>query len=185
MVNTKQYFNRLHEPDVQDTIESIAVNVYFLDGYDFKKEALQQQLFFMQAKPKSISLLLEKEIYDLIPNYYSAQSLLIVHKYYTEIYKKKFVAAFTGGFAVSIIVGVLIEVFELQFAFSGLYGVAIGTMTMLLILTLSVRRQQRVARDTMRERLIALHGENRLNAYLERQEKYMQERRTILDSTSE
>lgn len=185
MVNTKEYFNALLEPDVQYTIESIDVNVYFLDRYDFKEEALRQQLFFMQAKPKSISLLLEKQIYDLIPDYYSAQSLLIVHQYYTEIYKKKFVSAFIGGFAVSIIVGVLIEVFEIQFAFSSLYGIAIGTMTMLLILMFSVRRQQSVARDTMRERLIALHGETKLNEYLERQEKYMQERRNSLDSTSE
>lgn len=185
MANSKQYFNRLLKPDVQYTIESVDVNVYFLDGYDFKDEALHQQLFFMQAKAKSISLLLEKQIYDLIPDYYSAQSLLIVHQYYTEIYKKKFVSAFIGGFAVSVIVGVLIEVFDIQFAFSGLYGIAFGTMTMLLILTFTVRRQQAVARSTMRERLIALHGENNLNRYLERQEKYMQERRITLDSASE
>jgi len=185
MPNPKQYFNFVKTPDVHQTIENIDVNIYFLDNYDFKLEALQQQLFFMQAKPTSISLILEESIYNLIPQYYSAQSLLIVHQYYTEIYKKKFVAAFSVGFAVSILVGVLLEVFNIQFAFSGFYGIAIGTMTMLLILTFTVRRQQRIARDTMRERLIALHGENRLNAYLERQEKYMQERRKALDSSGE
>ena len=185
MASTKQYFNMVKEPNVQQTIDSIDVNVYFLDGYDFKVEALQHQLFFMQAKAKSISLLLEKEIYDLIPEYYSAQSLLIVHQYYTEMYKRKFLSAFAGGFAVSILVGVLIEIFEIDLAFAGLYGIALGTLTMLFILTYTVRRQQRMARDTMRERLIALHGENKLNAYLERQEQYMQERRKTLDSMSE
>jgi hypothetical protein len=185
MPNPKEYFNRVQTPDVQQTIENIDVNIYFLDNYDFKQEALQQQLFFMQAKPTSISLLLEERIYELIPQYYSAQSLLIVHQYYTEIYKKKFLSAFSGGFAVSILVGVLFEAFDIQFAFSGFYGIAIGTITMLMILTFTVRRQQRMARDIMRERLIALHGENKLNAYLERQEKYMQERRIELDSTRE
>lgn len=185
MANTTQYFHKLSEPNVHYTVDSIDVNIYFLDDVDFKDEALQQQLFFMQSKPKSISLLLEKQIYDLIPEYYSAQSLLVVHQYFTEIYKKKFGFAFTGGFVISVIASILIEVFNIQFAFSGFYGIAIGTMSMLLLLNYTLRRQQRLARETMRERLIALHGENRLNSFLERQEKYMQERRTMLDSPSE
>jgi hypothetical protein len=185
MAHPKQYFQLVDTPDVHQTIEDIDVYIYFLDRYEFRHQALKQQLFFMQAKPSSISLLLEQEIYELISEYYSAQSLRIVHQYFMELYKKKFFIAFTGGFVITVLVGWLVDVLQLQLPFAGWYGLAVGTMSMLVILSFTLRRQQRRARDTMRERLIALHGENRLNAYLERQEKYMQERRLALDSSGE
>jgi hypothetical protein len=183
MANSKQWFKQLQEPDVHQTIENIDVNVFYLDNYPFKDEALKQQLFFMQADKSSISLLLEKEIYDLIPEYYSAPSLLIVHQYYMSIYRKKVFPAFGIGLAVAITFGLISDLFNVSVDISGLLSLGLGTFTMLFLLTYSMRRQQTKARLDMRERLTKLHGDRKLNAYLERQEKYMEERRASLSAS--
>lgn len=180
MAKSKQWFKQLQDPDVHQTIENVDVKVYFLDNYPFKEEALKQQLFFMQADKTSISLLLENEIYDLIPDYYSAPSLLIVHQYYMAIYRKKVFPAFGIGLAVALVFGLLSDLFNVSVEISGLLSLGLGTFTMLFLLTYTMRRQQVKARDDMRERLTELHGDRKLNTYLERQEKYMEERRASL-----
>jgi len=183
MARGNSFFKQLNNPNVHTVIEGIDVNVYFLDDYSFKEEALRQQLFFMKADNTSISLLLEKEIYDLIPDYYSAPSLLIVHQYYMEVQRKHFFPAFGIGLAVALVGGVVSDLLSVSAELSGLLSLGLGTFTMLLVLTYTLRRQQFKARDDMRERLTKLHGDRKLNAYLERQEKYMEERRATLASS--
>ena len=183
MARRTSFFKQLNEPNVQTTIENVEVNVFFLDDYAFKDEALRQQLFFMQADKTSISLLLEKEIYEAIEEYYSATSLLIVHQYYMDINRKRIVPAFGIGLGTALAFGILSDLFRVSADISGLLSLGLGTFTMLFVLTYTMRRQQVKARDDMREKLTKLHGDRKLNAYLERQEKYMEERRATLASS--
>jgi len=183
MARGNSFFKQLNNPNVHTVIEDIDVNVYFLDDYPFKEEALRQQLFFMRADKTSISLLLEKAIYDLIPEYYSASSLLIVHQYYMEIQRKNFFPAFGTGLAVALLGGVGSDLLGVSAELSGLMSLGLGTFTMLFVLTYMLRRQQAKARDDMRESLTKFHGDRKLNAYLERQEKYMEERRATIASS--
>jgi len=185
MAKKHRYFEQVTTPDVQQTIENVDINVYFLDGYAFKHDALKNQLFYMSADRGSISLLLEKQIYEAIPDYYSAQSLLVVHRYFMSLNRRSLIPAFSVGITVTLVIGWAVEFFGLAIASSGLLSLGLGTLSMLVVLTLSFRRLQEKARTTMRESLIELHGETTLNAYLERQEKYMQERRATLKSSGE
>jgi hypothetical protein len=183
MARGTSFFTQLNKPNVQAKIENVDVYVYFLDDYSFKETALRQQLFFMQADKTSISLLLEKEIYDAIEEYYSAPSLLIVHQYYMEINRKRLLPAFGIGLGTALAFGILSDLFRVSTDISGVLSLGLGTFTMLFVLTYTMRRQQVKARDDMREKLTNLHGDRKLSAYLERQEKYMEERRATLTSS--
>lgn len=183
MAKGRQFFKQLPAPDVHQTIDNVDVNIHFLDDLPFKDEALKEQLFFMQADKTSISLLLEKEIYDLIPEYYSPSSLMIVHQYYMALNRKSLLPSFGIGLGIAIGFGLLADLFNVSADISGLLSLGLGTFTMLFLLTYLARRQQANARTQMRERLTELHGDRKLNAYLERQEKYMEERRASLGAS--
>jgi hypothetical protein len=100
-----------------------------------------------------------------------------------EINRKRIFPAFGIGLGTALAFGILSDLFRVSTDISGLLSLGLGTFTMLFVLTYTMRRHQAKARDDMREKLTKLHGDRKLNAYLERQEKYMEERRATLASS--
>ena len=180
-----RFFDFVEEPDIQHEIDGVMVNIFFVDKYEFKEAALRRQLFHMEAQSASISLLLEESIYRKIPEYYSAESLLQVHKYFMRLHERRFWPAFLLGIAFAVAFGFITWFFSIDLINAGLTGGVIGTSVMIGVLLYMMRRQQNFAREEMRFNLEQVHGEAQLKTYLELQDDYMSERQAKLESQTE
>jgi len=180
-----RFFDFVEEPDIQHEIDGVKVYIFFIDKYDFKEAALRRQLFHMEAQSTSISLLLEESIYRKIPEYYSAESLLQVHKYFMRLHERRFWPAFLLGVGFAVMFGFIAWLFSIDIVNSGLTGGMIGTLVMIGVLLYMMRRQQNFAREEMRFNLEQLHGESQLRTYLEAQDEYMSQRQAKLESQPE
>ena len=180
-----RFFDFVEEPDIQHEIDGVKMYIFFVDNYEFKDAALRRQLFHMEAQEGSISLLLEEGIYRKIPGYYSAESLLQVHKYFMRLHERTVWPAYVLGFVVTVAFGLLSWLLNIDIFNAGLIGGAIGTTVMVGTLLYLMRRQQNMAREEMRFQLEQVHGEAQLKTYLELQDAYMLERQAKLDSQAE
>jgi hypothetical protein len=180
-----RFFDFVEEPDIQHEIDGVKIYIFFVDNYEFKDAALRRQLFHMEAQKGSISLLLEEGIYRKIPGYYSAESLLQVHKYFMRLHERSVWPAFVLGVFVSVVFGIIAWLFSIDIFNAGLIGGAVGTTMMIGMLLFLMRRHQNMAREEMRFQLEQVHGEAQLKTYLELQDAYMVERQAKLDSQAE
>lgn len=182
---TIRFFDFVEEPDIQHEIDGVKIYIFFIDRYDFKDAALRRQLFHMEARKESISLLLEEEIYRKIPGYYSPESLLQVHNYFMRLHERSIWPAFALGFVVTVLGGLIAWLLNIDLYNASLIGGALGTVAMITLLIMLMRRQQNMAREEMRFQLEQVHGEAQLKTYLEVQDAYMVQRQAKIDAQTE
>lgn len=170
-------FSEVGEPDIQYNLGKKDLRIYFIDNYPFKQETLEQRLLHVHTDPNKFYVMLEKEIYDLVPEFYSEQSLSLQCDFYGNVTRKNLRSMMLGGLIVGLIGTYLLSIsFIPNILISGLLGLFLAVIYMIVYLNSVFQKNLTKGRESLRNGLIDLFGEKRLDEMNALQEKYMERR---------
>ncbi len=168
-------FEQVGEANVHYNYEGLDLNVYFVDNYDFKDEIMEKQMTYINMTETGFSIILEKALFDAVPELYSQEAL---HAQYVYFHKRTSMNLwiFLGG---AVVFGG--ATFGLAYLFSTLTtavfaGAIVGVSFMFGYLFRVLKRDMMGARQTLRDDMIKIYGEEKLDKLLDRQQQIAEER---------
>ncbi|XMB67936.1 hypothetical protein RI065_05325 [Mycoplasmatota bacterium zrk1] len=149
--------------------------VYFIEDHPQKEELPDQRLFHIKSEQDKFYILIEKELYNLIPDYYSESSLSAHSNFLSKISKdnsKRFLIVLVAIAIFSTVIYSLL--FELLT--SGLIGLFTALLTLVLYFNIVFQKQIKISRQKLRETLIEEHSEVKLDEMLMKMDNYINRR---------
>lgn len=159
------------EPEFSYDYEGLDLRVYYLDNYEKKREALEQQPTFIYTRNDAFYVLLEKQMYDMAPELYSKEVLAAQCRFYSNNASKHALKIIGGGVGITLI-GFLISNIFMGWLYAIMLSMAIGVAYMMFMLFRTMKNDMIEARYNLRQELIELLGEEQLDSLLKRQEAY-------------
>jgi len=168
-------FDNVGAADVHFNYEGLDLDVYFIDGYDFKDEILRRQMTYINITRTGFSIILEKALYDAVPELYTQDALYAQYVYFNKRTSMN-IWMFLGG---PLVVGG--SAFGLVYLFSTIInavfiGAIMGVAFMFGYLYKVLKRDMVNARQKLRDDMIKMYGEKKLDELLDKQQKIAEER---------
>lgn len=167
------WFDRCDQPNINYVVDGIDLNIYFLDNYEWKDDAMRQEVYHVEGRDKSFSILLEEKLYDSMPEYYNKESLKIMHEYYTSITSINYKIRLIIGVVLTMMFIPLLEVVFQSLVMATLGSMSIGFMYYYLFLYRNMQKNMYESRIRLREELVKVHGEKELDIMLDKLESYI------------
>jgi hypothetical protein len=168
-------FAEVGEPDLFYNPEGVEISVFFIDKYDFKDKVLERQMTYIHANKSDLKILIEEELYTEVPELYTVEALLAQHKYFQHKTTWNIWKFLLGGFGIGVALYFGLNLFLTPQA-SMLVGFLTGAFFMFWYLFRSMKNDLIQARFELRERMINVFGEKKLDELLDKQEKLAEKR---------
>lgn len=175
-------WNNVPEPRFAYKEGNESAYLFFIDDHEDKDEILKQRLYAVDTSKKMIRVMIEKEVYDLTPEYYSKEALFAQLHFYNKINAKVLKGLFIGALAICIIGIVIVPLLipSLSPMTSSMISLGLALIYMFYYMNIKFNKTLTVARKEYRDELIALIGKERLDEILDVQDAYIARRKKEL-----
>lgn len=178
MAKKKDLFNPFENagnPDVTHELDGLTLNVYFVDNYDFKDDILEKQMTFVNTERTAFSVMLEKDLYDAVPELYNAEALKAQHTYFHHRTTMNLWKFFLGGILLfGAVFGIMQFFSDIQSALFG--GAIVGMFYMIAYFFRTLKKDMVSARFVLRENMIKIFGEKKLDELLDKQQEIAEQK---------
>jgi|GEM_PF-4630494 len=165
---------RKHEKGKKD------LRVYLIENHSQKDELLRQQLIHIHNGANEFYVMVEKELYDLIPEYYSEEALFIQSTFFRKVSRDNVIRMMLYGMGFGIITMIVCSFFMVMLTAS-LVGVIGALFFMIIYLNTFFQKQLRSSRMELRQNLINEFTEKRLDEIIDTIDRYTERRFKELD----
>ncbi|XMB86287.1 hypothetical protein RJG79_00380 [Mycoplasmatota bacterium WC44] len=191
----KDRYNKVHaydpfvevdNPDIEYIDGNKVLSLYFIDVYPFKEEALENRIFHIKTEMNKFSVLLEKEIYDLVPDYYSKESLSLQCDYYGNVTRKNLSRLLLGGLLIGLATTFLLASTLIEsVVLSSIVGLLAAFVYIIIYLNTVFQKYLAKGREKLRIGMIELLGEKRFKRINAIQEEYISRREVEIAKAKE
>ncbi len=169
-------FKNVGEPFITYENNKSDLRIYLLDANSLRDAAVKQQLVYIKSSGNKYFIMIEKELYDLIPDYYSEISLSAQADFFSTVSKGNIFKLFLVGLVTAIISTILL-MFIFPMITSSFVGVILAILTMFLYINTIFKKQIDKERLKLRKTIIKAYGETKLDQMIDILDEYV-ERRT-------
>lgn len=161
-------FEHVEEADVLYEYEGLKLQLYFLDKYDFEDKVERKQNTYIHVKENELQLLLDRELYEAVPELYNDKALAAQYNYFNYNTSMKLSLFLLGGASISVgLYFVLSMWMDITGALvTGIFG---GGIFMMTYFYRSIRKDMMGRGNALRQEMVNIFGEEKLDALLDKQ----------------
>ncbi len=168
------------DANVEYNFEGKNLRIYFFDDYEFKEEALKNQIFHIHTERDKFHIFLEKEAYELVPELFTKEVMAAQCTYFQQTPTK--IGAKRGLIGLFIFVaGAALINLWLLFSTALFISMFIASIYYIVIMIRGLQDSVVARRKKLRADMITILGEQKLDKLLDLQQNYAEHRMTELN----